>query len=193
MNPTATPVTFRPTRRRSRNRAFAASTPRDVDLPGRRVTVRGAVVVINGVKVEQERTKTDASQGRRVPLLPELVPILTELVEGKAPSDRVFTTARGASVNRANYSRREFRAAAAIGMPGLRPHALQHTAVSLAIASGATVKEVQAIAGHADASVTLNVYGHLFEDSLDRVAARMAAFVDAERARPTQSPQARPA
>ena len=45
---------------------------------------------------------------------------------------------------RADLSARAFdRAAAAIGMPGLHPHELRHTAASLAIASGADVKVVQ--------------------------------------------------
>jgi len=174
---------------------------RDVDLMRRRVTVRESVVVVNGRKVEQTRLKTDAAQDRRVPLVPELVPLLDGLCADRSDRDRVFVSARGASINRANYSRREFRAAAeAIGMAGLRPHELRHTAVSHAIASGATVKEVQAIAGHSDASVTLNVYGHLFEDSLDQVSDRMGAHIERARkaarkaekkaARPTESPQA---
>lgn len=162
---------------------------RDVDLRRQRVTVREAVVVVDGRKVEQKRVKTETSQGRRVPLVPELIADLAALVEGRAPDDRVFTGRGGASMNRANYSRREFRAAAAaIGMPGLTPHSLRRTAVSLAIASGASVKEVQAIAGHRDAAMTLNVYAHLFDDSLDRMSQRMADYLAAERAQPPQSP-----
>ncbi|MCR6649778.1 MAG: site-specific integrase [Cellulomonas sp.] len=164
---------------------------RDVDLKRQRVTVREAVVVVDGRKVEQKRVKTESSQGRRVPLVPELVAELTALVAGRADTERVFTGRAGASMNRANYSRRQFRAAVeSIGMPGLHPHVLRHTAVSLAIASGASVKEVQAIAGHKDAAMTLNVYSHLFEDSLDRMGQRMADYLAAERAQPPRSPQA---
>lgn len=164
---------------------------RDVDLNRQRVTVREAVVVVDGRKIEQSHVKTETSQGRRVPLVPELVTELAAAVEGKAPRDRVFTARGGVAMNRANYSRREFRdAMAAIGVADVHPHVLRHTAVSLAIASGASVKEVQAIAGHKDASMTLNVYSHLFEDSLDRVSQRMAEYLAAERAGPPRSPQA---
>ena len=67
------------------------------------------------------------------------------------------------------------RAAASIGMPGLHPHELRHTAASLAIASGADVKVVQTMLGHASAAMTLDQYGHLFGDRLDEVADAMDA------------------
>lgn len=65
------------------------------------------------------------------------------------------------------------RATKAAGLPRLTPHELRHTAASLAIASGAIVKDVQRMLGHAQASTTLDVYAGLFEDGLDDVADRM--------------------
>ena len=74
----------------------------------------------------------------------------------------------------ANFRRGYFdRAAASIGQSGLYPHELRHTAASLAIAAGATVKSVQRMLGHASATLTLDRYGHLFADELDDVAARL--------------------
>ena len=66
------------------------------------------------------------------------------------------------------------------------PHELRHTAASLAIASGASVKGVQAMLGHASATLTLDRYGHLFGDQLDAVAERIdaAARVSANNSRP---------
>ena len=58
---------------------------------------------------------------------------------------------------------------------GLHPHALRHTAASLAIASGANVKVVQQMLGHKSATMTLDLYGHLFPDQLDEVADRLDA------------------
>jgi hypothetical protein len=40
----------------------------------------------------------------------------------------------------------------------------------LAIASGANVKVVQQMLGHKSATMTLDLYGHLFPDQLDEVA-----------------------
>ena len=76
----------------------------------------------------------------------------------------------------AAFGRTTFRnAAASIGMAGLHPHELRHTAASLAIASGADVKVVQQMLGHASAAMTLDQYGHLFGDRLDEVADAMDA------------------
>lgn len=66
-------------------------------------------------------------------------------------------------------------AAREVGLEGLVPHELRHTAASLAIASGASVKGVQAMLGHASATLTLDRYGHLFGDELDAVADRIDA------------------
>jgi len=75
-----------------------------------------------------------------------------------------------------NFRRSHFdRAAAAAGLEGLVPHELRHTAASLAIASGASIKGVQSMLGHASAAMTLDRYGHLFGDELDAVADRMDA------------------
>ncbi|MCW4464631.1 tyrosine-type recombinase/integrase [Glutamicibacter sp. MNS18] len=52
-------------------------------------------------------------------------------------------------------------------------HNLRHTAVSLAISAGANIKVVQRIAGHKSATMTLDVYGDLFEDDLNESAARL--------------------
>jgi integrase len=67
-------------------------------------------------------------------------------------------------------------------MPGMHPHELRHTAASLAIASGANVKVVQQMLGHKSATMTLDLYGHLFGDQLDEVADAMDAAVVRSRA-----------
>lgn len=44
------------------------------------------------------------------------------------------------------------------GLPDVSPHDLRHTCASLLLSSGADIKSVQEILGHADASTTLNFY-----------------------------------
>jgi integrase len=89
----------------------------------------------------------------------------------------VFTGVRsGTALRAAVFRRAGFDvAAAAIGTYGLHPDELQHTAASLAIASGANVKVVQQMLGHKSATVTLDQYGHLFGDDLDAIADRLDA------------------
>lgn len=60
-----------------------------------------------------------------------------------------------------------------VGLPGLTPHDLRHTAASLAVQAGANVKAVQRMLGHASAAMTLDVYAGLFGDDLDAVADRL--------------------
>jgi hypothetical protein len=60
------------------------------------------------------------------------------------------------------------------------PHEFRHTAASLAIAAGADVKVVQRMLGHKSATMTLDLYGHLFADRLDTVADALDAARRAE-------------
>ena len=57
----------------------------------------------------------------------------------------------------------------------LTAHELRHTAASLMISSGAHVKTIQRQLGHKDAAMTLNQYGHLFDDDLDSISVAMGA------------------
>jgi integrase len=81
---------------------------------------------------------------------------------------------------RTHWKRRAFDPAAAdagLVPPRLRVHDLRHTAASLWISSGATVKVVQQQLGHKTATLTLDTYSHLFPDELDE----QARLVDALR------------
>jgi len=60
-----------------------------------------------------------------------------------------------------------------LSIPRLTPHDLRHTAASLAISSGANVKAVQRMVGHASAAMTLDTYADRFDDDLGAVAARL--------------------
>ena len=71
------------------------------------------------------------------------------------------------------------KALAAADLPPMTIHDLRHTAASLAISSGANVKAVQKMLGHASAAMTLDVYADLFEDDLDAVAMRLNDVVRA--------------
>jgi hypothetical protein len=98
----------------------------------------------------------------------------------------------GEPIRLANCRRRVWDpAVAAAGLTGLTPHDLRYTAASLAIASGASVKQVQRMLGHKDAAMTLNVYASLFEDDLDDVSDRLdAALVQAAAASVRPEPSA---
>ena len=56
----------------------------------------------------------------------------------------------------------------------MTPHALRHTAVSLAVHAGANPLVIQRMVGHANVTETMNRYAGLFETDLDAVAESVA-------------------
>jgi len=63
---------------------------------------------------------------------------------------------------------------------GFRVNDLRHSAVSFAIAHGATIYSVQKLVGHAKASITLDVYGELWKESEKELAEKLDAAIRAE-------------
>jgi len=89
--------------------------------------------------------------------------------------DLVFTAPLGGPLRLSKFGPGYFKPAArAAGLPAtLRFQDLRHTAASLLIREGASIKAVQKQLGHATASITLDTYGHLFPDELDQLATRL--------------------
>ena len=111
---------------------------------------------------------------RSVPIPRFLVDELDVLKAGKGPKDLMFHGGARRGAAERELRRDVFNPAAVkAGLDGLTPHELRHTAASLAISSGANVKAVQRMLGHASAAMTLDVYAGLFDDDLDGLADRM--------------------
>lgn len=94
------------------------------------------------------------------------------------PDDLVFTNEIGGHYAIYAFYRRFKVIADSIGRPDARPHDLRHTAATVAIASGADVKSVQELLGHATASFTLNVYAHTSEQMMKDTASRVQSYYD---------------
>ena len=69
------------------------------------------------------------------------------------------------------------RVVAKIGAPDTRFHDLRHTYAVMAIQSGDDIKTVQENLGHATASFTLDVYGHVTAQMKQASADRMEKFI----------------
>lgn len=120
------------------------------------------------------RATNPAQPPRTSPRCGFLADQLTAHLAGRSARELVFTSTRGEVLRNRNARREWFdKAATAISEPGLTPHALRHTAASLAVSAGANVKAVQRMLGHASAAMTLDVYSDLFDDDLDAVAERL--------------------
>lgn len=151
---------------------MAALRVKRLDLVRRRAAIVESVTSVLGQGLVWGTPKTHAR--REVPIPPFLIDEIAHHIAGRGPDELVFAGVRRGQPLWVSTFRGPFKAAAeAIGLPGLHPHQLRHTAASLAIAAGADVKVVQQMLGHASAAMTLDVYGHLFEDRLDEVGAAL--------------------
>jgi integrase len=139
-----------------------------LDLLRRRANIAEAVTEVNG---RQIWGTPKGHERRSVPIPRFLADELAEHVAGKGRDELVFPGVKGGALRVRVFRRGGFDAAvAALDVADMHPHELRHTAASLAIASGADVKVVQQMLGHKSATMTLDLYGHLFPDRLDEVA-----------------------
>jgi integrase len=145
---------------------------RDVDLGQRRLIVRQTVVADRGY--QRIEAPKDYEQ-RSIPIPQFLCRMLAGQLAGRQPDEPVFYGIRTKTWLRNHVFRVGWfdPAATGVGLKGLTPHELRHTAASLAVSAGANVKAVQRILGHASAAVTLDVYADLFEEDLDTVGASL--------------------
>jgi integrase len=125
-----------------------------------------------GIKFKLPKTKTS----RRVVALPptaiealrnhrrQQLEMRLALGQGRPDGDTlVFSNIEGAPIPPNNLSRDWARFVKARKLPAVSFHALRHTHVSALISAGVDVLTVSRRIGHANAAITLRVYGHLFE------------------------------
>lgn len=105
-----------------------------------------------------------------------------------APDDHLFRTPLGRLWHRNNAAEEWRRVRTAAKLPDdVTLHTLRHTYASNLIASGCDVVTVQRALGHAQPSITLNVYSHLWPSAEDRTRAATAAFMQSVQS--AESPQ----
>jgi len=78
----------------------------------------------------------------------------------------VFTTNLGTPYNGRNVLRAFKAVIRPLEIPQIRLHDLRHTHASLALRSGEPIESVSKRLGHANISITLNTYRHLYTDEL---------------------------
>jgi integrase len=117
-------------------------------------------------------------KGREVGVPAELMRMLTPMMKGRGRDEFLFTGRSGAKIDPHNWRDRHFyKAVERAGLGDMHPHDLRHTAVSLAVKSGADLKTVQSIAGHSSGKLTYDTYTHLFDKGIDDAAERMGKLV----------------
>jgi integrase len=160
--------------------------PFPVRILERMLSVEHQLVSLTGRPDQLAELKTDSSV-RTIPLPEFVLSALARHLERYGPGEwgLLFTQPSGLPVSRNRFGD-EWRATVKrAGMPvGTRFHDLRHFYTSLLIQAGESVTTVQARLGHKSATVTLDVYGHLWPDSEDKTRAAVDAVLMSASAAP---------
>ena len=139
----------------------------DIDFQNATLTVNRATTYTpeSGITVAAPKT---AHSIRTIPVVPSTLSLLKQL-QKQQEREHPATLLTGAFVfsrpgdqfaprDPSAITRHMKRFVRSAGLPDVSPHDLRHSCASLLLSSGADIKSVQEILGHADASTTLNFY-----------------------------------
>ena len=161
-----------------------------VDLLHRQITVAEQLLEVRG-RLAFGPPKTGA--GLRTVTLPtvaaEALAEHLSLYAEAGPDGLVFSAERGGPIRRSNFTRRVWMPTTrAAGVEGLRFHDLRHTAATLAVAAGASTRELMVRMGHSSSAAALR-YQHVMTGRDAAIAAGLDELVQAASAR-AQDPTA---
>ena len=133
---------------------------------------------------------TKTHQVREIPLSQELIPLVEQQLQKGGADIALFHGSCGKPLQYQNFMSRVFKPAVKrAGLEGVSFHCLRHTAASLLIHSGAPVTTVAGILGHASTQMTLDVYGHWYQNDantwMDKISIGLSEpLTDWERTKP---------
>lgn len=105
-----------------------------------------------------------------------------KLEAGLAGCPLAFPQRNGSPVHNANFHTDQWQPSIrALGLDGVRPHDLRHTAASLMARHGANVFYVQHQLGHASPIITKQTYTHLFDEHSDEIRDQINAAYEVAR------------
>jgi len=144
---------------------------------------RSRLRVARDVDEDGEFDATKTRKHRDVPIGGDVRTALIAAARGRDRTALLLPGPDGTPWRRNSWRSRWNTACASAGLADLVAHELRHTAVSLAIHAGANIKTIQRMVGHTSAAITLDTYGHLWEDELDGLPAAVERHMDLERSR----------
>ncbi len=168
---------------------------RDIDFLRRTVTLHENAVRVGG----ETFVGTLKSHKHRTVPIPKTVALeLSKTCKGKELDELLWPSSKGDHLGPPSSHDSWLSGAVARcqkvdkTFPRVTAHDLRHTAASLAVASGANVKAIQRMLGHASAAMTLDVYADLFDDDLDAVARKLEKVVGKVWAQGSSIPPTKP-
>jgi integrase len=149
----------------------------DVNTEKRRLNVNKSITQVRGSGRIEGDTKTH--QRRSTPILTGwLNEELKQVVEGRDPAEFLFPGPDGAAMTQGWFNVRFNKAVVKLGVDGVTPNTLRHTAGSLAISESPSATGVLAaskLLGHRNVTTTANTYSHMLDGDFDRLGAAMDA------------------
>ena len=152
----------------------------DIDLSAGKVRVERSLEQTKaGLRFKEPKTK----HGRRSIKIPDSVVAELKahwrqqqeqrlrLGQGRAVEDDLIFANLDGTVRNPNTTTQEWlRFLSEFELPGVTLHALRHTHASQLIAAGMDPVSISRRLGHASPTITLGIYGHLFDNTGDRAA-----------------------
>lgn len=147
-------------------------------------TARGRLIICRDVDDLGNDDETKTHTDRDVPIGGDLLRELALAAEGRDSDARLIPDEHGKTWTTARWRVVWHNMLTWTGIDGtLTTYELRHTAASMAIASGADIKTVQRMLGHTSAAMTLDIYGHLWDEHLDALPGAIEDHMARERAR----------
>ena len=154
----------------------------DIDLDTRMMSITKSLKVIEGV-IDEKRAKTESSI-RTIKLSETTIEVIKEYKKWQeayklinkqrwiGKDDRVFTALDGTYMYPGTCDHILRKIVKKYNLDPICFHELRHTCASLLINSGVDPKTVSKRLGHADTSITMEIYTHAFEESKNACADR---------------------
>lgn len=117
-----------------------------------------------------------------VPLSPDAVQLLSELLEQADDGSAYVFPGRSAGRHRANINESWAALLKAAGITGLRAHDLRHSYASFLVSAGHGLPVIGALLGHTQASTTQR-YAHLHDEVMRKATGQVGAMVRGARKR----------
>ena len=142
---------------------------KDVHINRKRLYVHATVVRLANKKQSyvQDCAKTESSN-RTIPLTPKAIQLLQDLAED-AEGEWVFVNHDG---ERLSYEALRYQTrilCESAGVPFRGEHVFRHTFATNCYHKGVDVKILSRLLGHADVTITYNIYIHLYGDGFDEM------------------------
>lgn len=152
-----------------------ALTWNDINFKKQTLYVKHTLIRVGNKYEVKEGAKTEYGE-RLVPFTQKIGSPLLE-IKSKSKSDLVFPSKKNSYESIRNIQNRLKRICEYLDLPAFSPHALRHTFATRLIETGVNVKVISQLLGHADIKITLNIYAHALEDTLQANVSVLDTFL----------------